>query len=102
LLVTGDALSLLSPILATVPEETVLCVFHSFTVNQFSPESRTLLTSLLADHARRPLYRVSLEWDEQENTQLKLTVFENGLVSEQLLALCDSHGRWLKWLVTDV
>jgi len=61
-ILAGDALTLLPSVLATVPPETTLCVFHSFTINQFSQEARAQLTRILAEWAaKRPLFRVSIE-----------------------------------------
>ncbi len=97
-IMAGDALALLPSVLATVPQETTTCVFHSFTVNQFSQEARERLTLLLAEWAsKRLLFRVSLEGVEGEDPLLELTTWKNNLAAKRSLAECDSHGRWLQW-----
>ena len=97
----GDALALLPSVLASVPQETTLCVFHSLTVNQFSREARERLTLLLAEWAaKRLLFRVSLESYGGAEPLLELTTWRNDLATKQTLAVCDSHAQWLEWQET--
>ncbi|PYM14206.1 MAG: DUF2332 domain-containing protein [Candidatus Rokuibacteriota bacterium] len=98
-LVSGDGVVVLPDILAEIPAEIPVCVFHSHTVNQFSPEQRERFTMALASLARtRTLYRVSAEWLGAPVPQLTLTTWSQGRADERLLARCDHHGRWLEWL----
>lgn len=99
-LIAGDALADLPDVLARVPDDQVLCVFHSFVINQFSHEGREQLSALLAEQsARRPIYRLSMEWLHTPETQLELRVYQDGAeVEHALLAYVESHGRWLQWL----
>ena len=106
-LIAGDALELLSDVLAAVSPDSVLCVFHTATVNQFSPEAREHLATLIAEHgAKRDLFVVSMEGAGLDPTEprdqahhlLKLLHFEGGAKTEERLAYCDTHGRWMEWL----
>lgn len=99
-LIAGDALALLPAVMAQVPPNTTLCIFHSFTVNQFSPEGRERLSSLLQDRStQRPIFRISLEELPGERyPRLDLTRYVNGTKTEQTLAYCAAHGWWLEWL----
>ena len=57
----GDALDLLPEVLAAVPEDVLLCLYHTFTINQFSHEARDRLDALLHAHgARRDLCCISV------------------------------------------
>lgn len=95
----GDALDLLPEVLSTIPENAAPCVFHTFTVNQFSEEMRERLTNILAEHSEvRPIYRVSIEWIYSEHPLLRLAVFDGGSEEERTLAACDDHGGWMEWL----
>ncbi|MFQ5962440.1 MAG: DUF2332 domain-containing protein, partial [Candidatus Methylomirabilales bacterium] len=97
-LIAGDALGLLSNIVETVPRDTALYIFHTHTVNQFSPEAREGLSSLIADQGRsRDLVLVSIEWLGGEHPLLGLVSFKNGVRTEMGLAWCDAHGEWLDW-----
>jgi len=98
-LLGGDATERLADVLAAIPDDQHLCVFHTHTVNQFAPEARTRLSTLLAEHAHtRDLSRVSIEWLGAEHPRLECTHFEAGATTEELLAFCGSHGEWLEWL----
>jgi hypothetical protein len=98
-LLGGDALERLAAVLAGVPADQTLCVFHTHTLNQFSQEGRAQLASLLAQQAcTRDLYQISIEWLGREYPCLELVSFVNGTRSRELLAYCGSHGEWLEWL----
>ncbi len=99
-LISGDALEQLPHILATVPEDQVLCVYHSFVASFLSQEAREKLRSLIAEHARiRPLFLISLEWySEMKQPDLELVTFGEGQGRSRLLAHFNSHGEWLEWL----
>jgi hypothetical protein len=98
-LIAGNALDHLSAVLATIPDEHALCVFHTHTLNQFSVEARGRLSEILAERAAtRDLYRVSIEWLGTEHPHLEFMVFERGQQTVELLAYCGSHGEWMRWL----
>jgi hypothetical protein len=99
MLLAGNALDLLPEVLATIPADQALCVFHTHTVNQFPPEERARLASRLAAcGATRDLYQVSIEWLGEASPHLELAAFERGMKTATLLAYCGSHGEWLEWL----
>ena len=98
-LLSGDGVTLLPQVLRTVPEAAAVCVFHTYTINQFSAEARDRLSAVLAEYgARRDIYRLSAEWMGAPHPQLELTAWQNGQAHHRLLAYCDHHGRWLEWL----
>lgn len=98
-LLAGDALDILPEVLATIPPDQAVCVFHTHTINQFPPEARARLSTLLAKHAfGRKLYRVAIEWLGETHPRLELILYEDGVKTEHLLAYCGSHGEWLEWL----
>jgi hypothetical protein len=99
-LIAGDAVELLQNVLLTVPEEAALCIYHTHTLNQFSPEARERLASLLADHAPlRDLCVVSMEGcgGDPPVSRLDLVSYERGMRTERHLALCSGHGDWIEW-----
>jgi hypothetical protein len=98
-LLAGNALERLPEVLATIPDDQILCVFHTHTINQFPAEARAILAALLMEHAiERDFYRVSIEWLGREHPRLECVAFESGVKTESLLAHCGSHGEWLEWL----
>jgi hypothetical protein len=98
-LVAGDALDTLPAALAAAPAEAMLCVYHSFTVNQFSPTARERLRALFVEQARRrDLFVISLEGTRDGvHPRLDLATFRDGVRGDELLATCDAHGAWLEW-----
>jgi hypothetical protein len=98
-LVAGDALDLLPAIMAAIPRDTTLCLFHTFVLNQFLPEARERLAALFADEAtRRDLYVISIAWLDAEVPQLILQSFEDGMRTVRKLAMCSGHARWMEWV----
>lgn len=76
----------------------VLCVCHTFTVNQFSADARERLAELLAGAATgRPVHRVSVEWFGGDCARLELAVYQGGSATAEVLARCHPDGRWLEW-----
>ena len=100
-LVKGDALELLPGIMAGVPLDTTLCLYHTFVINQFSAEARERLELLFAEEARRrDLYVISIAWTVgvKEYPVLSLLSFEGGVRMERVLARCSGHASWMAWL----
>lgn len=92
----GDALALLPSCLAQAPPATVLCVWHSFVLNQFTPAARAQFADLLAAHSHtRPVYEIALEWYSGPHPTLTVNVFEAGQMTSTVLAQCHPHGEWL-------
>jgi hypothetical protein len=98
-LLAGDALDILLNVLPDVPQDNILCIYHSFVINQFSPEARERLDTLLMQEAqKRDLYVVSIAWLNEQLPVLGLQSFEDGIKTEQKLANCSGHARWMEWL----
>jgi hypothetical protein len=97
----GDAVALLPDLLRQVPEESTLCLYHTFTINQFPALAREQLQSILTTHAAtRDFVVTSIEWQEPA-PPLVLTTFSGGVRSVETLGRCDPHGAWLEWIAED-
>ena len=84
--------------MSTVSQQTTLCIFHSFTINQISPEAREQLSELIAECAQSlDIVRISIEWLSGAHSQIEFVSYEDGIKREALLGYCDAHGRWLEW-----
>jgi hypothetical protein len=99
-IVAGDAGETLSALLAEAPDDTTLCVYHGFTLNQMPAASRERILARIEEYAReRDLYRVALEWWPPNPTPtVELFTYAGSASHSQLLARCESHGRWVEWL----
>jgi hypothetical protein len=99
-MVAGDAAITLSEVLNQVPDDTLLCIYHSYTLNQMPTEVRNQTLNVITSYSQeRVLYRVSQEWyGDQDKPQLELHSYNQGDIHSILLAYPESHGRWLEWL----
>ena len=98
-LVAGNALEQLPNVLRRIPEGSTLCVFHNYTLNQFSPEDRRRFTSILDEHSMdRDVHLLSGEglWG-RDYAALELVSTRDGNRSVRRLANVDFHGKWLEW-----
>jgi hypothetical protein len=99
-IIAGDAIKALPEILASVPEHVELCIFHTFTLNQFSPDASEKLFSLLAQHSfKQHLFVISIEMKAKVKALVEITFFERGVKTSQSLAYCSPYGEWIEWLV---
>ena len=97
-LMSGDALRLLPEVLAGVPRDSVLCLFHTFIYQQFAPPARLQLTSIVEAHAQeRDIFLISIEWRARHPT-IEVVAYMKGSGTHTLLGYCDSHATWLEWL----
>ena len=102
----GDACDLLPDLLASVPTEQTICLYHSFALLHNPAAVRERIFELLAAHSsKRTLYRISLEWDHPQHwpvPRLELFTYQDGAqIHQAWLANCDVHGRTLEWLSAD-
>ena len=100
-LVAGDALEHLPDMIACVPREARLCVVHTHTLNQFTPEARERLEAILGRAAaERELWRIGIEGRRgATHAQLELAHYADGTQrSRTALARCAGHGEWIGWL----
>lgn len=102
-LVRGNAVDVLEEQLSLIPRGARACVFHSFTFNQLTLESKARIDALLiAQSRRRALTRISLEYSKgpsprELSPQLRLIRYLGDRLEGRLLARCDPHGGWIKW-----
>ena len=97
-LLRGNALDLLPATLTNLPIQATICIFHSFTLNQFSRDDRAELSKILSDHStHQNIYRVSMEHQGPE-VLLRLFSYIQGEEKEQILARTNGHATFLEWL----
>lgn len=99
---SGDARLLLPEVLATIPAEQTICLWHSYVLRQCPPEVRDGIEQEIADFARgRDLYRISLEFTQHDRhyaPRLELFSYKDGTISHEWLANCTTHGNQMEWL----
>lgn len=82
-LLSGDALDLLPRALADAPADAVVCVVHTYVLNQFSAEGRRRFAELTAGVP----FVLSIGGGAEKKVRL----------NDEVLAGCDPHGGWLEW-----
>lgn len=126
-LVAGDALDRLPGVIAAIPREVPVCLYHSATLAYFAPAAREAFGELVARRAgERPLFWLSSEgpgplhesvvahareWRRRDEAAsaagkpgllachwLVLITFAQGRRTERPLAALGTHGTWLEWL----
>ena len=97
LILPGDALELLEGVVKALPDSGAIVIYHSHVTYQFSQPMRARLNATIEGLSRvRPIYRVSIEWDEGAYP-VNIGRYENGSSDKRTIALCDPHGTWLDW-----
>lgn len=98
-IVADDAMALLPRVMPGIARNGTVCLYHSFTLNQFSAAARQAFEAMLVRLADRlPFVRIGLEWGDGPAPELRLHRYCGGAVETQLLAYCDPHGAWIEWL----
>ncbi|MFH0070887.1 DUF2332 domain-containing protein [Peribacillus sp. NPDC056705] len=92
----GDGTVLLPDIAAEIPEEAVICVFHTHVANQMPEESKRRLLHHLEEISRRRdvMHVYNNMWDGD----LHIDYYAGGKSSGQTVARTDGHARWFEWL----
>lgn len=97
-LIEGDAIEELTTACKRVPSDERLCLVNTHTLYQFTPDQQVAFTEqveVIGQH--RDLFWI---WCEpgNEKPEIRLTTFDGGEESTELLAYHDNHGRWIEWL----
>lgn len=98
-LIEGDGVSLLSDIAEQIPEDSVICVFHTHVANQI-PESvkHKLVEKVKEIGAKRDVFHLyNNMWDRD----LHLDYFMNGKEYNETVGETDGHARWFSWRLGD-
>ncbi len=93
--VPGDASRLLSGVARQLPTSGPVVIFHSFTLNQFSPDQTAALDEALADIARRrSVTRIGWEYWERDLAWPEVRVGFGDHV--RTVARAHPHGDWVE------
>lgn len=97
----GSGNDILPRIASSIPGNHLLCVMHSFTLNQFSKEDRETFDGILSGISNdRDVWRISLEWIGTPHPELVTSHYVSGeKILQQKVAECGGHGDWIRWIV---
>lgn len=96
-LVEGNGVKLLNEISATIPQDSVICVFHTHVANQIPEEDKHELVNCLRKlgEKRDVIHLYNNMWD----LNLHLDYYLKGVEHAETIAKTDGHGRWFQWLL---
>lgn len=99
--VRGSGNEVLPRIASKISSNHLLCVMHSFTLNQFTKEEREAFDKVLSVISNnRDIWRISLEWIGTPQPEIIVSSYVSGKKISQLkVAECSGHGEWIRWMV---
>ena len=94
-LLEGDGIALLPNMAAAIPEDTIICVFHTHVANQIPDEAKQLLIKQIWEigQTRDIFHLYNNMWD----AKLHLDYFIDGIEHNEIVAETDGHARWFRW-----
>ncbi len=102
-IIAGDATEHLAALLAKIPPDETVCLWHSYALNQGPEAVRTQVERLVAEASRaRTIFRLALEAEPSRQgtlPHLELFTYDGGMQrSWEWLATCAFHGQHMEWL----
>lgn len=96
----GNGIEVLPRVVSKISHGHLLCVMHSFTLNQFSKEDRVTFDETISRlSSDRDIWRISLEWIGTPEPEIIISQYSSGRkVLQQKVAECSGHGEWIRWL----
>ncbi|MFB4331721.1 DUF2332 domain-containing protein [Paenibacillus sp. CR_12] len=93
----GDGTELLPDIVKEIPEEAVICVFHTHVANQIPEASKQKLLRHLSEiGSKRDIVHV---YNNMQDEDLHAEYILGGVPSKFTAARTDGHARWFEWLL---
>jgi hypothetical protein len=96
-LVDGDGISLLSKYVENIPEDNVICIFHTHVANQIPLEMKKhLLQTVETIGKKRDVFHI---YNNVQDRFLHLDYYLDGIESQNTIAETDGHGKWFEWFL---
>lgn len=100
-LVEGNALEILSDVLAAIPIDYDVCVFSTLVLYQFTEDEVSALRELLRNEAaRRTIHWLSNDPSEAQTPPVYRYVSFGSDIQEHQLSEYKAHGEWIRWLAS--
>jgi hypothetical protein len=96
-LIEGNGVELLADTAAMIPEEAVLCVFHTHVANQMSHADKMALIETIQKLGKeRDVFHL---YNNMSDVNLHLDYYLDGKEYKETIAEADGHGRWFHWML---
>ncbi|MCA1031280.1 DUF2332 domain-containing protein [Bacillus timonensis] len=94
-LVEGDGVALLEEVVANLPTNSAICIFHTHVANQFPLELKHELVGKIKKigSTRNVFHVYNNMWDGR----LHVDSYISGIETQQTVGDTDGHGRWFEW-----
>ncbi|WP_213367176.1 DUF2332 domain-containing protein [Mesobacillus boroniphilus] len=93
-LIEGDGVEMLHSLASEIPEEQVICVFHTHVANQMSVETKEkLLEQIKEIGEQRPIFHI---YNNIFDARLHLDYYLEGKESLNTIGDTEGHGRWFR------
>lgn len=100
-MLAGDACELLPEVIASMPPEATICLWHSYALSQGpTVVYERVVEELLEASQVRDIYHLALELDPARGPEPRLELFvyrEGKLASYDCFATCAVHGETMAW-----
>ncbi|MBS4176921.1 DUF2332 domain-containing protein [Lederbergia citrea] len=95
-LIEGDGVELLQRLPGQIPNDSIICIYHTHVANQMPVDVKNRLIDNVKNIAKeRDVFHIyNNVWDKD----LHLDYFINGAEYNEIIAETDGHGRWFKWM----
>lgn len=98
-LIEGDGVEILNSLLHDIPDDQIICVFHTHVANQMPLKTKErLLQNIRNIGKKRDIFHL---YNNIQDRDLHLDSYLNGKESLNKIAETEGHGRWFKWLMRE-
>jgi hypothetical protein len=93
-LIQGDGVELLNSLVAEIPENQTICIFHTHVANQMSNDTKEKLLRKIAEIGDgRDIFHI---YNNIYDAKLHLDYYLDGQESLNIIGETDGHGRWFR------
>lgn len=94
-LINGDGIRLIAKLIDEIPEDCVVCIFHTHVANQLSVEQKNqLLQNVESIGKGRDVFHI---YNNIQDKYLHLDYYMEGMFRQNIVAETDGHGSWFEW-----
>lgn len=99
-LVKGDGVRLLSKYVDVIPRDSTICIFHTHVANQMPLKVKELLLRTIETIGKKQdVFHI---YNNVQDKFLHLDYYVDGFENKETIAETDGHGRWFKWLKSEI
>ncbi|GAA0611429.1 DUF2332 domain-containing protein [Virgibacillus siamensis] len=91
----GDGVTLLPKIVGHIPDDSIICIYHTHVANQMPDSTKhELIKNVQKIGSRRDTFHI---YNNMEDRKLHVDSYMKGSLQERTMGETDGHGRWFDW-----